>query len=817
MQRAEPLDHGADPAVRRALRPVRGLFWRITTLALLVPLALLAASGWWTWRNLMREAEARVERVTSTLEEQARRLIAVQETLLAGALARIEGLDWETVSQSASIQSFLAIQNRLANTSQAVSIMRLDTGRFVAWSEQQPLPDVDFSNRDYARAHGSDDVGTYIGEVVRAQPFGLLGFTISRRSPDGRAVAVSLIEVASLQAFQVSVRQDGDDVLALVRDDGMVLARTPPLPDPVGARLPPQALFSLYLKGETTSALTAASALDGVERIYRFRKVAPYPVHVAYGFETAAVRREFRERMLPSLVTTGLACIVLVLLSAYAARSVTGRKQADIAAEAARLAAESQRRAAALGEELRIALDGARLAPFERDLTTGEGRWTERIRELYGVGPELERNTIEDWMRLIHPDDRARVTADLRSAAQGEPHNTDYRIVMPDGAIRWIASRGNLQYDAEGRPTRAVGVCFDITSRKEAEAKLADERRRLRLGQELAGLGLGTVDYGTDRLTLDEMAGELFELPSQRWLPRSCLRDRMHPDDRTRVEAALDAALDPDGDGRLAVEARMILADGRTRWIAAQQQIEFATDEAGRRTPRSAVIVVRDVSDRRSREERIAFLMREVNHRSKNMLALVQAMARQTMAAGQANFFERFSERIQALAASHDLLVNNDWIGVEIGALARSQLAHFEDALKEHVTLEGPQLMLSAGAAQAIGMALHELATNAAKYGALSRPEGRVSLRWSIGEQAGRRQFTMTWTESGGPKVVEPSRRGFGSAVLGRLVEAQLEAEVELSFAPSGLVWHMRCALAGLMAGTGPEANLQTMMRPPTG
>ncbi len=384
-------------------------------------------------------------------------------------------------------------------------------------------------------------------------------------------------------------------------------------------------------------------------------------------------------------------------------------------------------------------------------------------------------------MRIIHPDDRARVAADLRSAAEGQPHNTDYRIILPDGDVRWIASRGNLQYDADGKAARAVGVCFDITSRKEAETRLADEGRSLRLGQELAGLGLGTVDYGTDRLILDDTAAHLFNLPAQRWLPRPSLRDRLHPADRAEVEAALNASLAPDGDGRLAVEARIPLADGRTRWIAAQQQIEFTTGEDGVRIPRSAVIVVRDISERRGREERITFLMREVNHRSKNMLALVQAMARQTFAAGQANFFERFSERIQALAASHDLLVNNDWIGVEIGALARSQLAHFEDAIKEHVTLEGPRLMLSAGAAQAIGMALHELATNAAKYGALSRVEGRVSLHWTTEPGDAGRIFTMRWAESGGPPVTKPTRRGFGSTVIGRLVEAQLEAKVELS------------------------------------
>ncbi len=181
-------------------------------------------------------------------------------------------------------------------------------------------------------------------------------------------------------------------------------------------------------------------------------------------------------------------------------------------------------------------------------------------------------------MRIIHPDDRARVVAaDLRSAAEGQPHNTDYRIILPSGDVRWIASRGNLQYDATGKAARAVGVCFDITSRKEAETRLADEGRSLRLGQSLLASASARSITGTGQLILDDTAAHLFNLPAQRWLPRPSLRDRLHPADRAEVEAALNASLAPDGDGRLAVEARIPLADGRTRWIAAQQQIEFAT------------------------------------------------------------------------------------------------------------------------------------------------------------------------------------------------------------------------------------------------
>lgn len=139
-----------------------------------------------------------------------------------------------------------------------------------------------------------------------------------------------------------------------------------------------------------------------------------------------------------------------------------------------------------------------------------------------------------------------------------------------------------------------------------------------------------------------------------------------------------------------------------------------------------------DIDERKRHEEQITLLLREVNHRSKNMLAVVQAIARQTVAATPKDFIDRFAERIEALAASQDLLVKNDWKGVDLQDLARSQLGHFKDLVDKRIELRGPRLFVSASAAQTIGMALHELATNAGKYGALSDGCGRVEVDWSL-------------------------------------------------------------------------------------
>jgi two-component sensor histidine kinase len=181
--------------------------------------------------------------------------------------------------------------------------------------------------------------------------------------------------------------------------------------------------------------------------------------------------------------------------------------------------------------------------------------------------------------------------------------------------------------------------------------------------------------------------------------------------------------------------------------------------------------------------------MREVNHRAKNMLSLVQAIARQTAARDPEDFIGCFTERIQALAANQDLLIRNEWQGVDLEDLVRAQLAHFADLVGSRIDVDGPKLRLNAAAAQAIGLALHELATNAGKYGALSTDRGRVNVCWgTVGDV-----FTMSWSESEGPPVAAPRRRGFGTTVIETMAKHSLDGEVDLDYAPSGVTWRLAC------------------------
>jgi two-component sensor histidine kinase len=197
------------------------------------------------------------------------------------------------------------------------------------------------------------------------------------------------------------------------------------------------------------------------------------------------------------------------------------------------------------------------------------------------------------------------------------------------------------------------------------------------------------------------------------------------------------------------------------------------------------------MTDRRTAE---LLLMHEINHRAKNILSVVQAMAQQTKGDSCQEWISQFTERIRGLSASYDLLVKNEWQNVRLAELVRTHLAHFGDLLDTRIAVRGPEVRITSAAAQTFGMALHELATNAAKYGALSTDTGRVDIAWDL-ELAGdgRQRFTMEWGERGGPTVIAPTRRGFGWSVLCQLTNMSLGADVTLSYSPTGVVWRLAC------------------------
>ncbi|HEY6834699.1 MAG TPA: HWE histidine kinase domain-containing protein [Pseudolabrys sp.] len=209
-----------------------------------------------------------------------------------------------------------------------------------------------------------------------------------------------------------------------------------------------------------------------------------------------------------------------------------------------------------------------------------------------------------------------------------------------------------------------------------------------------------------------------------------------------------------------------------------------------------------DVTERKEGEAHLRLLLRELTHRSKNLLAVIQAMARQTAnhAGSIDSFLHQFGARLQALAASHDLLVRESWYGASLNELVRSQLSAYIANDGKQIAIDGPPVALKPEAAQNLGLALHELAVNAARFGSLSVPSGRVSITWDRHENSGGQSLVLDWREELGPKVKSRRKKGFGSMVIERNLARALDAEVTLDFDPDGLRCHIVIPASQILA-----------------
>jgi PAS domain S-box-containing protein len=364
-------------------------------------------------------------------------------------------------------------------------------------------------------------------------------------------------------------------------------------------------------------------------------------------------------------------------------------------------------------------------------------------------------------------------------------------FIRPDGHTDWCRWTMKPWRTADGQIGGALLFTEVINAQVEAKRAIAESEARFRATFENAAVGIAHVGPDGRWLRVNEALCRILDYPAVELLAKSS-QDVTHPDD---LEAELiQLAQMRDGKcGSYGIDKRYLRKDGATVWC--RRTLSCVRSNDGEID--YFVIIVEDITERKAHEEQVQMLMREVTHRSKNMLSLVHAIARQTAARAPEEFIERFTERIQALAANQDLLVRNEWRGVDVEDLARAQLAHFADLVGTRIMVRGPRLRLNAAAAQAIGLALHELATNAGKYGALSNDGGRVDVQWRLE----RACFTMCWTERDGPPVSLPQRQGFGSTVMTSMAERTVGGEVHLDYAPDGLAWRLTCRAAKALEG----------------
>ena len=450
-------------------------------------------------------------------------------------------------------------------------------------------------------------------------------------------------------------------------------------------------------------------------------------------------------------------------------------------------------------ERLRFALDAARAGAWSRDLRTDALTWSEGAYRLYGVDPSRTPLTHADWEQRIHPEDLPGAAEAIKKAISGQTpdYQAEFRVIPTPGTVRWLASIGRVEREGDGVPIRLSGINLDVTARKEAEEVLAAAHRQFQAILDNTSALIYAFDLEARFILANAAVATLLKsTPAQlvgkrrhKFMPRA-IADRLDEHDRLVIETGKT----------LEFEEYSELKERPITWLTTKFPLRGPDGQIYGVAGISA-----DITERKQREDQIGLLMREVNHRAKNLLAIVQSVAFHTARTADPNdFANRFSDRIQALAANQDLLVNSQWLGVELSALVRVQLAHFQELIGRRVTIDGPPMRISPSAAQCIGMALHELATNAGKYGALSNDAGKVQIVWSIGRDgAGKECFYLDWTESGGPSVQAPTKCGFGTTVISVVPKKQLKAEVIHEYEPTGVSWSLTCPAGEVIEQAG--------------
>jgi PAS domain S-box-containing protein len=463
---------------------------------------------------------------------------------------------------------------------------------------------------------------------------------------------------------------------------------------------------------------------------------------------------------------------------------ITGRKRTEQALEAAQA-------------DLRIAVDAAGLGRWDHNPQTGERFWDKRCREIYGLPGGVIENPPEAFERLVHPDDLPALMDAVRGALDPASDNTinrEYRIRRDrDGATRWIETFGRAFFH-EGQCVRFVGVVSDVTERKEAEADQVLREATMALALDAGNVGTWDFDVRKRHLRWSDRGYDMFGITPGAEVGLDDFYAAMHPEDREATRQALLAAMNPALRADIDVEYRTIgRDDGLERWISAKGRGFF--DEAGR--PTRVVGATVDITERKRAELHLRLLVNELNHRVKNSLATIQAIAAQTFHAARSlpQALEAFSARIVALAEAHDLLTRENWEGADLlDLLNRLEVLH---GGPERFAIIGQPVRLSPRMALSLSMVLHELATNAVKYGALSTPQGQVRIAWTVVPGPAQPRLVLTWTETGGPPVQPPTRRGFGSRLIERGLAAELSGEARIDFKPDGVVCRIEAALDG--------------------
>ncbi len=463
-------------------------------------------------------------------------------------------------------------------------------------------------------------------------------------------------------------------------------------------------------------------------------------------------------------------------------------------------------------EQNRDALTAAGLGEWRWDRASDLLTLSRRAAHILGHTPG-EALAWADLRARIEAGDAIRIERQMREAAiAGQRYAIEFRVGHGiEDRLVWVSARGQAIQAPDGSAPGMVGVIQDVTTRIADRDALRDREQRLRIAASLADLGIFEWHMLDDRAIWEnERMFAIFGRDPEDGPvgKREFLDSLLHPDDRAAVRQAISDALRDDA--ILHVTGRIRHAgDGTWRIIDLAGRFER---DAPDRLPRRLIGVVADVTDRRIAEDRQNLLIRELHHRVKNTLATVQAIVSSTArnATSIDSFYQAFVGRIVSLAHTHAVLTGATWQVASLRDLLANELRPYADDVPDipdaRVTLTGPSVELSSEIAVPIGMAIHELTTNAAKYGALSTGSGRVAVTWDVEPDGANGTLRFAWRERGGPPVKPPSRQGFGSRLLQRVLTTQVRAVVEIEYPPEGFRLTMRAPLSARNDALNPLA-----------
>lgn len=421
---------------------------------------------------------------------------------------------------------------------------------------------------------------------------------------------------------------------------------------------------------------------------------------------------------------------------------------------------------------------------------------------LTGITPE--QSSGEGWLGIVHPHDLPQVLDKWHYALRtGSLYEIEHRLKNAAGIHEWVLNRAAPLKDPSGTILRWVGTCTSIDAQKKAEDALLTLENRYRLALKAAHLGTWEIDLETGQTLWDEGVSSLHNIiqPGRYSIALDQALEMVHPDDRELVQNRIESVRSPDSNGHYEVEYRAILADGQSRWFRSVGMAQYAEGSSPRRAVKLSG-VLSDITDRRAYEEAQLLLTRELNHRVKNLFAIANGMVSMTArtAKDPKEMANALRGRLSALSRAHELVqpasISGHGADVELTRLFEAVLEPYRSTGQSRIVIDGPSVHVGSTTTTSLALVLHELATNAAKYGCLSKVQGSLAIQWTVKDD----MVDLYWTETGGP-VIEgpPAFEGFGTQLAQRSIAGQLGGTLEREWPAEGLRVHMTLPLGRLV------------------